>query len=179
MGHASKQDKAIWDEFHADWNGRVSEGEQLLQRFDALPHEVSNDVEEPTAFAEGETREATVQVRLQQGFFRRSILSIYGKRCCMSGISDERLLIASHIVPWAHDWQNRLNPRNGLCLSALHDRAFDRFLITITPDRTILVSDTLKHAKHPSAVMQSALLDLEGQHIALPERFVPDPAFLA
>ncbi len=179
MRHASRQDRAIWDEFHADWNGRVSEGEQLLQAFTALPHGTANDAEETVPFAEGETREATVQIRLQQGFFRRSILSIYGRRCCMSGITDERLLVASHIIPWAQDRRNRLNPRNGLCLSALHDRAFDRFLITATPDGIIHVSETLTQTKQPSAIMQTSLLALEGQRIALPERFVPDPSFLS
>ena len=45
-----------------------------------------------------------------------------------------KLVITSHIVPWCEDSQNRLNPQNGLCLSALHDRAFDQGLITVLPD---------------------------------------------
>lgn len=95
----------------------------------------------------------------------------------MSSIADARLLTASHIVPWALDPKNRLNPRNGLCLSALHDRAFDRFLLTVFPDGTIRVSESIRR-QSPSPIAQSALLDLDGQHITLPERFQPDPALL-
>ncbi len=62
----------------------------------------------------------------------------------MSGLSDARLLIASHIVPWSQDKQNRLNPSNGLCLSAIHDRAFDKGLITLTDDFKIVISEELK-----------------------------------
>lgn len=47
----------------------------------------------------------------------------------MSGLAEPRLLIASHIVPWSKDKTNRLNPSNGLCLSAIHDRAFDQGFI--------------------------------------------------
>ena len=54
------------------------------------------------------------------------------------------LLNASHIVPWAVDSKNRLNPRNGLCLNSLHDRAFDRGLLTITTDYRVMVSKKLK-----------------------------------
>jgi len=51
------------------------------------------------------------------------------------------LLIASHIIPWARDDKNRMNPANGLCLNALHDKAFDKGLITITPDFVVRISD--------------------------------------
>ncbi|MHB1495004.1 MAG: HNH endonuclease [Acidithiobacillus sp.] len=49
-------------------------------------------------------------------------------------------LIASHINPWQVDAKNRLNPRNGCCLSMLHDKAFDAGIITIAEDMTVLVS---------------------------------------
>ena len=95
----------------------------------------------------------------------------------MSGVSEPRLLIASHIVPWSKDKQNRLNPRNGLCLSALHDRAFDKGLITLSDDFKVIVSEELK--RREDAFVQSVFLRLEGCVIALPERFAPDPFFIA
>ena len=49
------------------------------------------------------------------------------------------MLVAGHIVPWAADAQNRLNPRNGIAINALHDKAFENGLLTITPDYTIRV----------------------------------------
>jgi predicted restriction endonuclease len=66
----------------------------------------------------------------------------------MSGLSDSRLLIASHIVPWSSDKQIRLNPSNGLCLSAIHDRAFDKGLMTLSDDLKIVISEwKRKHCK--------------------------------
>lgn len=95
----------------------------------------------------------------------------------MSGLSHPRLLVASHIIPWGRDKANRLNPRNGLLLSTLHDTAFDVGLITVSADHTVMVSAALKHK--PDAFTREVLLPLEGKRIALPERFTPDSAFLA
>ena len=94
----------------------------------------------------------------------------------MSGLSDSRLLVASHIVPWSKDKSNRLNPSNGLCLSALHDKAFDKGLITLTDDYKVVVSDQILKADNP--LIKSALLVLAGQHIEIPERFAPSLEFV-
>ena len=87
----------------------------------------------------------------------------------MSGLSDSRLLIASHIVPWSIDKANRLNPSNGLCLSAIHDRAFDKGLISLADDFTIIVSEDLK--RRDDVFVKEVLLPLNGQAIEAPERF--------
>ena len=52
---------------------------------------------------------------------------------------------AGHIIPWANSSsQQKLNPENGICLSALYDKAFDKGLITISPDDyTICLSEAL------------------------------------
>lgn len=179
MGNVSTADRAIWKEFHDDWNTLVAESQRVLEGIGALsPEEMAIAEQMESSFEEGRTREATVQVRLRQSFFRRSVLSSYHGRCCMSGITDERLLTASHIVPWSFDTANRLNPRNGLCLSALHDRAFDRFLITVLIDGTIRVSDSIQ-SPTSSQIMRAALLDLDEKRIELPERFLPDPLLLS
>jgi len=95
----------------------------------------------------------------------------------MSGIREPKLLTASHIVPWSVDTANRLNPRNGLCLSALHDRAFDAGLITVTANMCIDIAPALI-AQSDNPILKSAVLELRGRQITLPERFVPDAAFL-
>ena len=95
----------------------------------------------------------------------------------MSGVSDSRLLIASHIVPWRSDKTNRLNPRNGLCLSAIHDRAFDIGLICLKDDFTVVVSDELKRSGDP--FVKHVFLSLQGRKIKLPERFQPEAKFVA
>jgi predicted restriction endonuclease len=72
----------------------------------------------------------TLMVRTAQSFFRKIVLAAYGSRCCITGNPIEDLLVASHIMPWAKFPAQRLNPRNGLCLSAHFDRAFDRGLVS-------------------------------------------------
>lgn len=85
-------------------------------------------------------------VRINQARFRKQVLASYGASCCVSGLRESRLLVASHIVPWSEDAANRLNPRNGLCLSALHDRAYDSGLMSVLPDYTIRISRELLRA---------------------------------
>lgn len=179
---ASRLDEAIWDEFNADWEALAGESQAVLDRLadehnEVLPRDDDAEVLVPEVFAEGRTRSATAQVRVNQAFFRRAVLASYLGRCCMSGLAHPRLLVASHIVPWGRDKANRLNPRNGLLLSTLHDKAFDIGLITISEDHTVVLSNGLKHK--PDAFTRDVLLPLEGKRIALPERFTPDPAFLA
>lgn len=73
------------------------------------------------------------------------VLDGYGSKCCVTGIEEASLLIGSHIVPWAEDVAQRLNPRNGLCLNALHDRAFDVGLMTVSDDLRVRVSPKVLH----------------------------------
>lgn len=174
---ASNLDREIWAGFHADWEQLAVECEILRRSID--PEPVINETDEllmPEDFA-GETRQVVTEQRIKQSFFRRAVLSSYGGRCCMSGVSEPRLLIASHIVPWSKDKNNRLNPRNGLCLSAIHDRAFDKGLITLSDDFKVIVSDELK--RRDEALIKAVFLPLEGQTIALPERFTPTINFVA
>ena len=179
---ASRLDKTIWDEFNADWEMLAGESQDVLDRLaeehdEVLSCDEDAEVLVPEVFAEGRTRSATVQVRVNQAFFRRAVMASYLGRCCMSGLAHPRLLVASHIVPWGRDKANRLNPRNGLLLSTLHDKAFDVGLITVSAEYKIMVSDVLKHK--PDTFTRDVLLPLEGKLIALPKRFLPDAVFLA
>jgi predicted restriction endonuclease len=125
----------------------------------------------------GETRRVVTEQRIKQHFFRRAVLSSYGTRCCMSGLSEPRLLIASHIVPWSKDKANRLNPSNGLCLSAIHDRAFDKGLIALSDDFRVILSNVLRTLDE--SFVKQVFIPLDDRKIDMPERFVPDPAFVA
>jgi predicted restriction endonuclease len=124
----------------------------------------------------GGTSATLVETRLKQSFFRRAVLSSYGGQCCITGLSVPQLLTASHIVPWAEDRRNRLNPSNGLCLSALHDRAFDQGLLTVLPDLTIKMSRRL--AKSEDRFVGTALRFYDGKKIRTPEKFFPQADFL-
>ena len=104
------------------------------------------------------------------------MLSGYGYKCCISGVSEPRLLVASHIVPWKEDASIRLHPGNGLCLSAIHDRAFDKYLFSLTDDYRVLLSTRLKCTR--DRFLQDVFLPIEGTAITLPERFVPQQDFV-
>lgn len=175
-GHGSSGEVEIWKEFNDDWDSLAFESECLLRQLHHEPLLPSTD--DPMAFPEGLTREALRRVRVNQGFFRSAVLAAYNDRCCITGLSSRELLVASHIVPWATDSTNRTNPRNGLCLSALHDRAFDCGLITVTADLMVRISPKI----HKSATRNSALRELflryESSKILLPSRFLPDAEFL-
>ncbi|MDP2809268.1 MAG: HNH endonuclease [Rhodocyclaceae bacterium] len=182
LGNAGSRDREIWDEFHADWEGLAVECDrlrtELIESRGQVPPSVL-DIDEAIGLEDftGETRRVVTQQRIKQHFFRRAVLSSYRGRCCMSGLAEPRLLIASHIVPWSKDKANRLNPSNGLCLSAIHDRAFDKGLIALSDDFRVLVSTELKRSA--DALIQNVLLPLDGRPIELPERFVPDASFVA
>ncbi len=168
--HASKLDKAIWEEFFEDWESLALQSELLLMKQQkGLP---ANFLEEK----EGKNVERTVKARLNQSFFRSTLLASYENRCCITGLQETDLLIASHIKPWSIDAKNRLNPRNGLLLNALHDKAFELGYLTITPDYKIHISSHLlksKEQEHKSYFKKYHLQD-----IYLPQRFLPDTVFL-
>lgn len=179
LGNASALDRAVWDEFHSDWERLAVECQLLRQQLDMKPAEVletETDALSPEDFT-GETRQIMTTQRIKQHFFRRAVLSSYRGRCCMSGLSDARLLIASHIVPWSSDKANRLNPSNGLCLSAIHDRAFDKGLITLTDDFKIVISEDLRRCD--DVFVKEVLIPINGRAIESPERFAPKSEFVA
>mgnify|MGYP006195770007 CR=1 FL=1 len=120
---------------------------------------------------------AEVTVRIGQQFFRNAVLSAYNQRCCISGLANPKLLVASHIVPWSQDEANRLNPHNGLALSALHDKAFDLGLITVDEDYRVMVSSQATDVT--DAFFMSAIASFHGKRIALPEKFYPAAQLLA
>ena len=70
------------------------------------------------------------------------IISGIGIYESVSGYPDIRR--ASHISEWAEGEANRLNPENGLCLSATYDAAFDRHLISFDEHYRLIVSKAIK-----------------------------------
>ncbi len=177
---ASALDREVWAQFAANWDALATEAEWLLRDKQAAQGiaEVA-DVEPapdvPPDYS-AETRRVLTEQRIKQNFFRKAVLVSYDHRCCITGIAEPKLLVASHIVPWAADPANRLNPANGLCLSALHDRAFDQGLLTLDADYRVLLSRQL--LEHADAATREAFGALDGQPIRLPERFRPDPVLL-
>jgi putative restriction endonuclease len=178
MGNASKLDKKIWDEFYNNWDAALLESEALLAKTKHTTVEKLNKISADDLPKEGKEKERMINARVNQSLFRKIVLATYNNACCITGINTAELLIASHIVPWSQDAANRLNPMNGLCLNALHDKAFDRGLITIwAEDYTIKVSSRLKKKTAPESIIQN-FLTLENKVINLPDKFLPDRVLL-
>ncbi len=177
---ASALDRSIWTELQLNWDAVALEAAADYEHL-ASSHGVKADadlLEDTPPLEEGRNRSATVQIRVNQARFRKAVLASYNATCCISGLCHEKLVIASHIVPWSEDTKNRLNPQNGLCLSALHDRAYDQGLITVMPDFRVRVSNQLKRSASDGFIAES-LLRFDNRPIQLPERFQPSPKFLA
>lgn len=165
--------RRVWREFEADPEDVLFEAESAVAMMESRPVEVlsEDEVRQP----DGIERLATVKVRVNQRLFRRMVLNGYGSTCCVTGIEEAALLVGSHIVPWAEDAKERLNPRNGLCLNALHDRAFDVGLMTVTDDLRVQVSPQVRHLP----TLGPWLGEFDGASLVFGGPLRPDPLLLA
>jgi putative restriction endonuclease len=108
------------------------------------------------------------RTRVNQQYFRNTLLENYEHQCCVTGLRVDQPLVASHIKPWsdADPASERLAADNGLLLNAFHDRAFDKGLMTIDDKYHIIVSRKVKK----DDVTKRWLFDFEGQTIQMPRR---------
>ncbi len=183
LGNAGKATEDIWKEFYNNWDQLVPESEALLED---LTNTTKGDIEisqdESAQFPNQELErlteiERSVKIRMGQRFFRQSIMASYREHCCVCGIPIPELLIASHIIPWKDREDLRLNPHNGLCLCALHDKAFDRGFMTIDSNYTVVISPVIYHYL-PQEALNSGLIAYQKRKILLPDRFLPEKSFL-
>jgi hypothetical protein len=185
LAGASTTDRAVWDEFHADLNETVPLSEQALRTLfnvgesgtlEVVPKE---GVRVRRHLPPSETdKTATVKLRRGQEYFRDSVLNNFGGRCGITRLAVRELLIASHILPWRTHIEQRLNVRNGLCLSRLHDAAFDCGLITFDKNFRLVLSPRLK-AELPQRSVAENFGAYAGEPIQYPDdAAVPDEAFL-
>jgi putative restriction endonuclease len=176
LPNASKLDKQIWDEFHNDWEKLAYESELLIAKFSNREIEEISEID-LSNIPVGRERESLVKTRINQSFFRSVILSSYNSTCCITGLNIPDFLVASHIIPWKKDEKNRLNPQNGLCLNSIHDRAFDKGYITVTPDYKVKVSKWFEKFESKN-IINEFFLKYENQPIILPDKFPPNEEFL-
>ncbi|MBC7817583.1 MAG: HNH endonuclease [Planctomycetaceae bacterium] len=171
----SRLDAEIWNEFASTPEQVGYDSELAFSRFTKTSLRVSRSVEWENI--QGIDKQVVTKVRVNQHLFRSIILAGYRFQCAVCGLPIQRLLVASHIVPWSADKSVRMNPCNGLCLCALHDRAFDTGVLAITPDYQILIDpDASKFGA--SQAVERFLVAYSGKRIALPDRWLPDPQLL-
>ena len=95
----------------------------------------------------------------------------------MTGIDIPELLIASHIIPWASNEKERLNPENGICLSSLYDKAFDKGLISFSNDQHVIFSTNLKKNTGKD-YYDKYFMPIENTILITPRKYRINPLFL-
>ena len=184
LGHTSKLDEVIWNRYFGHWDQLAYEAESLIAKFkekkleESLEESLSIDLSD---LPQGKERKQEVKRRINQDFFRRTVLSSYNYKCCITGINNLDLIQASHIVDWSKDEENRTNPQNGLCLNILFHKAYDENLLGISPDYEIFISERF-FGERLKDVDQGTIDYIRGfdhQKLILPRRFYPDKDMLA
>lgn len=184
MTHGSKLDALVWDWYAAEGDVFLSRCIDLLSnalvRAKQIPGVNAIDgysyLDTATRVLLGDERTGTVLQRVNQSYFRHTLLKNYRGVCCITGIRLLPLLLASHIKPWkASTPVEKTAASNGLLLNAFHDRAFDQGLIALDDDYRIVVAHG--NVEH-SEVNDRWLYDFEGKRIDLPVVNPPSHAFL-
>lgn len=171
MANASATDRRVWAGFLADPSDVLAIYE-AAQR--APQHPPYGYAERQAKYEAKQSNSPTrpAQQRVGQALFLEMIMTSYRDRCALTGLEDTQLLIASHIVGWADDPAHRLKPENGICLNALHDRAFDRHLITFDEEYRMVI------AKSVPEMASAALTGKHSGKLTMPTRFLPSQDFL-
>jgi len=185
LSGASALDRTVWAEFHENLAEAVPASEAAFRilfeadetkRVEVTPKEGVQVIRVPVGPTEST---ATVKVRRGQEYFRQAVLNNYEGRCGVTGLAVRELLIASHILPWGKYEAERLNVRNGIALSRLHDAAFDTGLITFDLELRLRLSNRLK-SHLPQKTVVECFAAYEGNTLQLSKDAVlPDEKFLA
>lgn len=183
---ASARDRATWEEFHADLNETAPASEQAMRALfgadensalEILPKEgVRLRKRPPTGPTE---LLATTKQRRGQEYFRDAVINNSGGVCSVTGLAVRELLVASHILPWGTHPEHRLDVRNGLSLSRLHDAAFDCGLIAFDSNLRLVLSPQLK-TELPQRTVAENFGAYAGESLHFPDdAALPESAFLA
>ncbi len=168
----------IWDEFYNNQEELVYLSEKILAEkenssIENKYHELLFDIKD----LKGENVVREVKTRVNQSVFREMVLANYNVKCAITNIDIPELLLASHIMPWSKNEEHRLNPENGICLSALYDKAYDKGIIGISPNYKIVLSSSLKKKKD-TPFFKNHFEPIENLKISEPSKYLPRKEFL-
>lgn len=173
-----KQVQPIWEEFINSKDELLFESERILAEKEHLKLEDKYaDTLRGTEHLKGEYKIREVKTRVNQNVFRQIVVANYSGRCAITGIDISDLLVASHILPWAKNEEERLNPENGICLSSLCDKAYDKGYIGISERFEVLLSKDLK-TRNKEPYYEKHFSFLDGSKLILPQKYYPNKAFL-
>lgn len=176
LSHGAKLEEDVWNDFYKNPDIFAYESECVIAKYRNLSIEQTVETD-GVVLPNGEERMSYIKQRVHQRFFREIIMSTYNCKCCISGIQNKELLEACHILSWCEDLTNRCNPENGLCMNVLFHKAYDQYLIGITPDYDIVISDEM-FEKATEENFRNYLKCVNGQKIITPKRFAPNKSFL-
>jgi hypothetical protein len=174
--NVAQVEKDLFHRFLSEHDRVILEANDALER---LMTDGSEPVPVEPAFTPpvGPTTNLTeVAVRRVQGIFRRVVLSSYVNGCAMCDVDAPQYLTAAHIIPWSSCESRRCDPRNGMALCGIHDRAFDHGFVAVDDDLRIMVAAPAMWTH--SKVLTEMVANLGGIPLRLPERFAPDPEAL-
>ena len=173
-----KQCQPIWDEFSANREDLIFESENILaQKQDKTIESKFNDYILDINDLKGETKVREIKTRVNQNVFRQIVLSNYNIKCAIANIDIPELLIASHIIPWSMNEKERLNPENGICLSPLYDKAFDKGLIGVNNNYEVVLSNNLKQ-NISKEYYSNFFQPIEKKKLNLPHKYLPKKEYL-
>ncbi|MEX2596849.1 MAG: HNH endonuclease [Salibacteraceae bacterium] len=170
--------------------GRILVKETLIESY--FPHarfrfqDVSSEVKEYVKqiemdFLNGLASDQDEMVyETRSSLFKQQVPKLYSYRCAISGFKmsttlSTSLLDACHIQPWSVNHLDTI--QNGICLSPLLHRAFDRKLISISEDYRLIVSeDFMEIGNSPHSILQFKNNPL---HLPSNEAYWPDQELLA
>lgn len=115
-----------------------------------------------------ENAKREIQIRIKQSSFRKKVLKNFEHKCCLTGVTENDLLVASHIIPWSAKIDTRLSPHNGLCLSTLYDSLFDKGYFTLNEKYEVIIAPKLDEL---SLQTQNWLNDISGKVISNPIKY--------
>ncbi len=183
---ASALDRTVWQEFNTHPADVIPETEEALaslfnarsaEEIEVLPKEGIRVGKLPPGGPT--TVVASTKLRRGQSYFRNVVINNFAGRCGITELPIRELLVASHILPWGGHETERLNVRNGLSLSRLHDAAFDRGLITFDDDLRLVLSPRLKRELPQRSVAEN-FGAYAGESLKYPDdAILPDMSFLA
>lgn len=175
--HGAKMEEEVWNEFYGNPELLAFESEKIIAQMS------NQSIEDSTAIQindlpQGIERTAIIRQRVNQSFFRSAVMSAYNFKCCISGVNMPQLVEACHIVDWSEDPNNRINPKNGLCMNPFFHKAYDKYLLAISPDMLIMVSEELFQGVTEKSFF-NYLKDINGRKMLLPDKFLPQRELLA
>lgn len=175
--HCGSLDKKVWCDFMHNPMRFVCESEKLMALATGRTVEEMAGIDDDD-LPKGCHRSDPLRRKIGFNFFRKVVLSSYNYTCCVSGVRHPLMVEACHIAEWDSD-ENRIpDPRNGLCLNYLMHKAYDRKLMSVSPDYKICISDEMIQSAMRED-FRTYVTSINGRQIVMPDRFRPSRDLLA